>query len=223
MCWRRLTDKPNTPPQCEPEDRVWPARCSRCVKQKLPCSPPRDALGRDIPYVQDSGGGDDDGGLEPSSWPQPPESSGRAEYTPRTATPAAFSWSSSHRRAGSTSEASASTSAYEVAATPAPVTARPDRDRDDTALIHGGLLPRIVDASRDGGTAVPGEIVRRMEDEFRDVLGQLESRHARDMRAQRDEYEVELRAQRDRYEQRLDDLIRIMRDMGQGRRESTST
>ena len=30
------------------------------MKQKQPCSPPRDALGRDIPYVRDSVGGDDD-------------------------------------------------------------------------------------------------------------------------------------------------------------------
>ena len=219
MFRRQLTDEPlGTPPQCEPEDRVWPARCTRCVKQKQPCSPPRDALGRDIPYVRDSVGGDDDDGevLEPSSWSQVPTPAGRTEYTPSSATPVAFSWSSSHQRAGSTSEASAS--AYEPTVTK-------QIDRADTAPIDGGAPPRVVDSSVGSGdtaVVVPGEIIRRMEDEFRDVLGQLESRHARDMQAQRDEYEVELRTQRDRYEQRLDDLIRIMKDMGQGRRESTS-
>lgn len=183
--------------QCEPEDRVWPAKCTRCVKQKQPCSPPRDALGRDIPYIRDGGGGDvvlrGNGGFD--SWPHPPGSADQAEYaSSSTTTTSALSWPS-HRRANSS--ASCETTSM----------VRTEQADDEAA-------PRI--------DAVPGEIVRRMEDEFRDVLGQLESRHARDMRAQRDEYEGELRAQRDRYEQRLDDMIRIMKDMGQSRRESLS-
>ncbi len=63
---------------------------------------------------------------------------------------------------------------------------------------------------------VPGETIRRMEDEFRDVPGQLERRHARELKVLEDRHREQLWVQRDRYEQRLDDLIRIMKNTGGG-------
>ncbi|KAK7753265.1 hypothetical protein SLS62_004784 [Diatrype stigma] len=199
--------------KCEPEDRVWPARCTRCIKQKQQCTPPRDALGRNIPYIRGGegiGGGGCDGGdgghdvgqgvvranhnsgsLEP--WPGRPVPP--ADHAPPPP-PAAYE---SEVSGASSEETPASGFGLLLPA------------REEGA---GGPPPRTRTGTADMGTNDTGETIRRMEDEFHDVLRQLEKRHARELDAQRGRYEEELGVQRDRYEQRLDDLIRIMRNMG---------
>lgn len=188
--------------QCEPEDRVWPARCTRCIKQKQQCTPPHDALGRNIPYVRGGGSGGDDigqgatnstsGSLEP--WP------GRsvllANHVPL---PAAYG-----------SELSGSSLEGTPASTRLPILPV----REEPSETEGPPRTRTGRTPTADMVTHTGETIRRMEDEFHDVLRQLEKRHTRELETQRDRYEEELGVQRDRYEQRLDDLIRIMRNVG---------
>lgn len=56
--------------------------------------------------------------------------------------------------------------------------------------------------------------LQTMEEEFRDILKSAEERHKAEIKALKDKYQKELMQQRDKYESRIDDLIKIMKNMG---------
>lgn len=166
----------------------------QCIKQKQPCGPPHDALGRNIPYIRNGRDKDDishhfmgNGGIRP--WLDSSIPGDRTEQTNMLVLTAPES-----EPLGSSSEKTSVST--KLPGWEEPIEVSPRIGKPPTHMV-------------------PGETIRRMEDEFHDLLRQLEKKHVQELKTQKDMYEEEIGIQRDRYEQRLDDLIRIMRTMGQ--------
>ncbi|KAI1209008.1 uncharacterized protein F4807DRAFT_107589 [Annulohypoxylon truncatum] len=172
---------------CHPVNRKWPDKCEFCVARNYPCTIPRDKREFEDFRVRQE--------REESI------SETHVEYEPHPA----------QNQEVTTFIPSASNIMLEIS------------DSDDTiSPISTPDLPplkRMKEGNRDIQPAAVEEVerlkymIQSMENEFKEVLKAEQERYEMNIKALKVEHREELVQQRQRYESRIDDLIRIMKNL----------
>ncbi|KAI1143283.1 hypothetical protein F5Y05DRAFT_408732 [Hypoxylon sp. FL0543] len=170
---------------CHPVGRAWPDKCEYCIARGLPCTAPRTK--KDFNGSVSAQGGDGS------------TSETNAENRFQRPEDDAIGVPSISRPLSEVSD-------FDAPASAAPTLVMP-------------RIKRVKSGARDSEISSDKEVeqlrdtIRRMEDEFMEVLGTEKENHQVEIRALKDKHREELNQQRERYESRIDDLIKIMKKM----------